>query len=219
MSAVRRGAGSSSRAARGPRPADSGGGPRGPRPAGTGGPRAPRGPTGTGGPRQPAGEGRGPGRSARSGAGRDGDAEAAKPKKESSGGLRRTRQKARITKKTGDVRSKPDTREDGSPKRPYISGPVTGSGIRFLRGLGHHLDPIVQIGKDGITDALVAATVRALNDHELIKVKVGSEAPVDRKEAGPELATKTGATLAQTLGRTLLLYKRHPSKPKIDLPR
>ena len=50
-------------------------------------------------------------------------------------------------------------------------------------------------------------------------MKVGTESPIDRKEAGPELATKTGATLAQVLGRTLLLYKRHPSKPKIELPR
>ena len=146
------------------------------------------------------------------------DAEVAAAKKKG-GGLRRTRQKTRITKKSGDVRSKPDAREDGLVKTKHVSGPPTGTGIRYLRGLGHHLAPIVQIGKDGITDALIAATARALNDHELIKVKVGSEAPIDRKEAGPELAEKTGATLAQTLGRTLLLYKRHPSKPKIELPR
>jgi RNA-binding protein len=120
--------------------------------------------------------------------------------------------KTRFTKKTGDVRSKPDT-----VAKP--AGPITGGGIRYLRGLGHHLDPVVQIGKDGITDALVAATNEALRAHELIKVKVGTECPVDRKEAGPELAQKTGATLAQVLGRTLLLYKRHPSKPKIDVPR
>jgi RNA-binding protein len=133
--------------------------------------------------------------------------------KRSSGG-RRTRQKARINKKTGDVRSKPEPRSKAAP-----AGPVTGSGIRHLRGLGHHLDPVVQVGKDGITDALIAAIREALTAHELIKVKVLSEAPVDRKDAGPELAAKTGATLAQILGRTLLLYKRHPSKPKIELPR
>ncbi len=150
------------------------------------------------------------------GAGPDGEA-AGRPKK--SGGARRTRMKARITKKTGDVRNKPGTGDDGLPKRPNPIGPVKGSGIRYLRGLGHHLDPVVHIGKDGLTDALVAATSEALRTHELIKVKVGSECPVDRKEAGPELALKTGATLAQVLGRTLLLYKRHPSKPKIELPR
>jgi RNA-binding protein len=138
------------------------------------------------------------------------------PKKKA-GGARRTRQKQRVNKKTGDVRNKPDTREDGSPKRKV--GPVTASGIRYLRGLGHHLDAVVQIGKDGITDGLLAALSAALLTHELVKVRVGTECPVDRKEAGPDLATRTGATLAQTLGRTLLLYKRHPSKPKIELPK
>jgi RNA-binding protein len=155
-------------------------------------------------------------RSAAAGATPDGEAQG---KVKKSGGARRTRVKARITKKTGDVRSKPDTGEDGLPKRSNPTGPVKGSGIRYLRGLGHHLDPVVQIGKEGITDALVTATSDALRTHELIKVKVGSECPIDRKEAGPELAAKTGATLAQVLGRTLLLYKRHPSKPKIELPR
>ena len=138
------------------------------------------------------------------------------PKKKA-GGARRTRVKQRITKKTGDVRNKPEIRADGSAKKKL--GPVTGAGIRYLRGLGHHLDPVIQIGKDGLTDGLVAALNEALRTHELVKVKVGTESPIDRKEAGPELATRTGATLAQILGRTLLLYKRHPSKPKIELPR
>ncbi len=143
--------------------------------------------------------------------------QATKPKKSS--GLRRTRQKARVNKKSGDVRSRPDARADGSTKRAHVDGPISGRGLRYLRGLGHHLEPIVQIGKEGITDALVAALRAALGTHELVKVRVGSEAPIDRKAAGPELSSRTGATLAQTLGRTLLLYKRHPNKPKIEIPR
>jgi RNA-binding protein len=138
------------------------------------------------------------------------------PKKKA-GGARRTKQKQRFTKKTGDVRNKPGMREDGTQKEKV--GPVTGAGIRYLRGLGHHLEPIVQIGKDGITDGLVAALSEALRVHELVKVKVSSECPIDRKEAGPDLATRTDATLAQVLGRTLLFYKRHPSEPTIRLPR
>ena len=190
---------------------------RGKRDGGGGGGRDER-----GAPGAPAEQGRraprrvGGVRSAAAGATPDGEAQG---KVKKSGGARRTRVKARITKKTGDVRSKPGTGEDGLPKRSNPTGPVKGSGIRYLRGLGHHLDAVVQIGKEGITDALIAATNDALRTHELIKVKVGTECPVDRKEAGPELAAKTGATLAQVLGRTLLLYKRHPSKPKIELPR
>lgn len=133
---------------------------------------------------------------------------AAKKKKRRTGGG-----SLRVTKKTGDVRSKPDRGVPAAPK-----GPLTGKAVRYLRGLGHHLEPIVQIGKDGITDALVAATREALAAHELVKVRVGTEAPIDRKEAGVELAKATGSELAQTLGRTLLLYLRHPRKPKIVLP-
>jgi RNA-binding protein len=119
----------------------------------------------------------------------------------------------RLTKKTGDVRSKPDKGREGAP-----SGPLTGKAMRYLRGLGHHLDPIVQVGKDGITDALVTATREALAAHELIKVRVGTEAPLDRKETGALLAEATGAELAQTLGRTFLLYLRHPKRPRIVIP-
>lgn len=135
-----------------------------------------------------------------------------KPKKRRTGGP-----KKRINKKSGDVRSMPDQGRALAPARP--AGPLDGKAIRHLRALGHHLDPVVQIGKEGITDALVAAARAALLAHELVKVRVGQEAPVDRKEAGAELAEKTSAVLAQVIGRTLLLYKRHPRKPKIELPR
>ncbi len=115
-------------------------------------------------------------------------------------------------KKSGEVRSKP---EEG--KRAL--GPPTGKAVRALRALGHHLDPVVQIGKEGITDALRKAVDEALLAHELIKVRVGTEAPVERKDAALELSAQTGAFLAQVLGRTFLLYRRHPKKPKIALPR
>lgn len=96
---------------------------------------------------------------------------------------------------------------------------LTGGQARYLRGLGHHLEAIIQIGKEGITDGLVKAVKEALLAHELIKVRVLQEAPIDRKEAGPELAKLAVCSLAQTIGRTLLFYKRHPNKPTIVLPR
>ena len=94
-----------------------------------------------------------------------------------------------------------------------------GKALRHLRGLGHALDPVIHIGKHGVTDALVKEASSALEKHELIKVKVQGEAPVDRHEAADDLAAKTGAVLAQVLGRTVLLYRRHPKKPKIVLPK
>ena len=95
---------------------------------------------------------------------------------------------------------------------------LSGKAARHLRALGHDLSPTVSIGKEGITDGVVAAAEAALLTHELVKVRVQAEAPVDRNEAASELASKTSSSLAQVLGRTFLLYKRHPKKPKIELP-
>lgn len=100
-----------------------------------------------------------------------------------------------------------------------MTTPLGGSAARHLRALGHDLSPVVMVGKDGITDGLVTATSAALLTHELIKVKVQGEAPLDRKEAAAELAERTESALVQVLGRTFLLYKRHPRKPRIVLPK
>ena len=94
---------------------------------------------------------------------------------------------------------------------------LDGKQRRKLRALGHHLSVVVQVGHDGVTAGLLAALEQALWDHELVKVKVGSEAPGDRKAVAAELAEATGADLAQVLGRTLLLYKPNPDEPKIEL--
>jgi RNA-binding protein len=80
------------------------------------------------------------------------------------------------------------------------------------------LKPVVQIGKGGIDDGLIAAVEQALLDHELIKVKVGENAGVERDEAAEAIAKKTNSHVAQVLGHTLLLYRAHPDDPTIELP-
>jgi RNA-binding protein len=97
--------------------------------------------------------------------------------------------------------------------------PLTGKQRQHLRALAHHLDPVVQIGKEGVTEGVSKATERALLDHELIKVRIGTEVPDERQDAARALADATKAELVQVLGRTCLLYKRHPQKPKLKLPR
>jgi RNA-binding protein len=94
---------------------------------------------------------------------------------------------------------------------------LSGAALRKLRALGHSLAAVVAVGKEGLTDPLIAAVDAAIGTHELVKVKIQREAPVDRHEAGIELAARTGSVLAQVVGRTLLLYRRHPKKPKINL--
>jgi RNA-binding protein len=93
---------------------------------------------------------------------------------------------------------------------------------RYLRALGHHLDPVVQVGKEGISAGLVGALDAALEQHELIKVRLGESVAVDgggpRKEIARALAEASSSELVQVLGRTLLLYRRRAEEPTIRLP-
>lgn len=102
-----------------------------------------------------------------------------------------------------------------SPKKRSLmpSSPLR----RQLRAAGHHLSPVVQVGKEGMTEAVLRQLDRALLDHELVKVKMGTETPEDRFESADALlAGAAGAQLAQILGRTLLVYRRHPEKPRYE---
>jgi RNA-binding protein len=96
---------------------------------------------------------------------------------------------------------------------------LTGKQRRHLRALGHKLEIVVHVGKGGLDDGVIAAVNQALADHELIKLKIGEAAGVDRHEAAETLATKTKSQVAQVLGYTVLLYRRHPQKPVIVLPK
>ena len=96
---------------------------------------------------------------------------------------------------------------------------LTGKQRRYLRGLGHSLDPIVQVGKEGVDDGLIKALDAALRDHELVKVRVGTEAPEDRHDAAEQLAGATRSSVAQVLGRTILLYRKRAKDSKIVLPK
>lgn len=89
---------------------------------------------------------------------------------------------------------------------------------QYLKGLAHHLKPIVHVGKDGITPALLKQIEAALLQHELIKIKLTESSPLDRKAAAAELPAKTGAAFVQNIGRVFVLYREHPEEPTIDLP-
>lgn len=92
---------------------------------------------------------------------------------------------------------------------------LTGKQRRKLRALGHHLEPVVQVGQQGVTQGVIGAIEQALADHELIKVKVG-EGPAGRHEAAAQLSEATGAEVAQVLGRTVLLFKKRAEDSKFE---
>jgi RNA-binding protein len=84
--------------------------------------------------------------------------------------------------------------------------------------LGHHREVVVQLGKEGISDTVVNAVDEALVTHELVKVRVGQNAPEDRHEAAEALAERTRSEVVQVLGNTILLYRARENEPEIELP-
>ena len=94
---------------------------------------------------------------------------------------------------------------------------LTGKQARYLRSLGHHLEAVIMVGKDGVTENLVESTEESLVAHELVKIKLQRGCPLDRHEVAETLARKTEAAVAQILGQTILLY-RPSDKKKITLP-
>lgn len=89
---------------------------------------------------------------------------------------------------------------------------------RHLRGLAHELKPVIRIGNSGLTDAVASETARALNDHELIKVKVPGGDREARDELLGHLARKTASALVHRIGNVAVLYRPHPKLPRILIP-
>ena len=70
-----------------------------------------------------------------------------------------------------------------------MSAELSAKARRHLRGMAHHLRPVVLVGKEGVSPELVGAAETALADHELIKVKLGENAAGDRVELAGAIAT------------------------------
>jgi RNA-binding protein len=79
-----------------------------------------------------------------------------------------------------------------------------------LRAEAHHLDPLVHVGHQGLTDALRQTLDDALRTHELVKVALANSTDVSAKDAAHRLAEQVGADVVQTIGRTCTLYRENP---------
>ncbi len=84
--------------------------------------------------------------------------------------------------------------------------------IQALRSRGHHLKPVVLVGHEGLTDAVLNAADSALLTHELIKVKLLQNCAEDKDDAATTLSQKLKAVLVQRVGRTTLLWRERPEE-------
>lgn len=96
---------------------------------------------------------------------------------------------------------------------------LTGAQRKHLRGLAHDLDPVVHLGQQGLTDAVLEEIDHALEAHELIKLRF-LDFKDEKKRLTREIAQDLDAHVAGAVGHVAILYRRHPDpeKRKIHLP-
>ena len=88
-----------------------------------------------------------------------------------------------------------------------------------LKSLAHSLKPILQVGKEGVTDALARSIEDAFHTRELFKLKVLDSAPIEAREIANMIAGAIdNAHVVQVIGRTIVLYRPDPEAPDIRLP-
>lgn len=105
-----------------------------------------------------------------------------------------------------------------APATPAAAPELSERQKRHLRGLAHALKPLVRIGNPGLTEAVVLETVRALHDHELIKVKAPAGDRGARDALIGELAARTTSALVHRIGNVAVLYRPNEQLPRILIP-
>ena len=89
---------------------------------------------------------------------------------------------------------------------------------KYLRGLGHHLKPVIVVGDGGLSEAVVKEFESTINHHELIKVRVRAGDRDSRDEILKKLCDQETSLVAR-IGNVALIFRRNADKPRINLPR
>ena len=97
-----------------------------------------------------------------------------------------------------------------------MATPLNNQEIRKLKALAQHLEPIVHLGREGVTDSLIEALKTALAEHELVKLRfVGCKE--QKKELAPLIAEKSDSTFVTRVGNVAVYFRASddPSRPRI----
>lgn len=87
----------------------------------------------------------------------------------------------------------------------------------FLKRKAHELDPLVRIGKDGITDSLIQSILEAIDSRELLKVKILQNCEKEKDEVLEELSKYSEFEVVGIIGRTIILFRENKDKPAVSL--
>lgn len=97
---------------------------------------------------------------------------------------------------------------------------ITGKQRAYLRGLAQKIDPILQIGKEGLSENVIMAIDEAIQKRELIKISILETAFLDTKQTCNEIASHIGAEPVQAIGNRFVLYRQASEEKnrKIEIP-
>ena len=96
---------------------------------------------------------------------------------------------------------------------------ITAKQRKYLKSLAHKLEPIVIIGKSGVTDSVLKEIEVTLEARELVKVKVLNNSLLDADEVANDISEKLRAEYVQSIGNKFTIYRESEEKKKIELPR
>lgn len=88
----------------------------------------------------------------------------------------------------------------------------------YLKSLAMTMEPVIHVGKSGVTPELITSVDEAIEKRELIKLAVLKNCMDDPKEIANVIAERTHSQVVQVIGKKIVLYRKNKEKPKIELP-
>jgi RNA-binding protein len=90
--------------------------------------------------------------------------------------------------------------------------------IKYLKGICHNIKPVVMLGNKGLTETVMAEIEAALDQHELIKLKLRGSRE-QREQWLTSIIKDSKAELVLKIGQVACLFRRNKDEPKLELPR
>ncbi|SHG97018.1 RNA-binding protein [Anaerosphaera aminiphila DSM 21120] len=94
---------------------------------------------------------------------------------------------------------------------------ITGKQRSYLKSLANSEKPLIQIGKGGVTESLIAQIDELLESHEIVKISVLKNAPILARDISEEITNGTNAEFVQQIGNKLTIYRESKENKKIIL--
>lgn len=94
---------------------------------------------------------------------------------------------------------------------------LTGKQRAYLKGMANTIEPLFQIGKNGLSDNFIKQVEEALETRELLKIKVLNNSLLDASEVAREVSEKTDSEFVQSIGNKFVIYKESKENKKIEL--